>query len=331
MGSIAILWLIALIVVVFVISGLKIIQQSETKVIERLGKYYRTLPSGINIIWPIIDRPRKVYVRYPVEGGGAVVKFSDRIDLREQVYDFPEQNVITKDNVTMQIDTVIYFQITDPKLYTYGVERPMNAIENLTATTLRNIIGEMELDQSLTSRDTINAKMRSILDEATDPWGIKVNRVELKNIIPPKEIQNAMEKQMKAERERRESILQAEGQKQSQILVAEGEKQSLILKADAAKQAAILKAEGEKEARIMAAEAEAQAIMQVQTALADSLKLLNAAAPNDQVVKLKALEAMQKVADGKATKIIIPSELQGLAGLAASAKTVFDTEDPKGE
>ena len=196
---------------------------------------------------------------------------------------------------------------------------------------LRNSIGEMELDQSLTSRDTINAKMRAILDEATDPWGIKVNRVELKNIIPPKEIQNAMEKQMKAERERRESILQAEGQKQSQILVAEGEKQSLILKADAAKQAAILKAEGEKEARIMAAEAEAQAIMQVQTALADSLKLLNAAAPNDQVVKLKALEAMQKVADGKATKIIIPSELQGLAGLAASAKTVFDTEDPKGE
>ena len=205
----------------------------------------------------------------------------------------------------------------------------MNAIENLTATTLRNIIGEMELDQSLTSRDTINAKMRSILDEATDPWGIKVNRVELKNIIPPREIQNAMEKQMKAERERREAILQAEGTKQSQILVAEGEKQSAILKADAEKQAAILRAQGEKEARIMAAEAEAEAIAKVQQALADSLKLLNDAAPNDQVVKLKALEAMEKVADGKATKIIIPSELQGLAGLAASAKTVFDTADPQ--
>jgi len=205
----------------------------------------------------------------------------------------------------------------------------MNAIENLTATTLRNIIGEMELDQSLTSRDTINAKMRSILDEATDPWGIKVNRVELKNIIPPREIQNAMEKQMKAERERRESILQAEGQKQSQILVAEGEKQSAILRADAERQAAVLKAQGEKEARIMAAEAEAEAITKVQQALADSLRLLNDAAPNDQVVKLKALEAMEKVADGKATKIIIPSELQGLAGLAASAKTVFDTQDPQ--
>ena len=218
----------------------------------------------------------------------------------------------------MKIDTVVYFQITDPKLYTYGVEYPMNAIENLTATTLRNIIGDMELDQSLTSRDIINAKMRAILDEATDPWGIKVNRVELKNILPPREIQNAMEKQMKAERERRESILQAEGQKASQILVAEGEKQSAILKADAAKQA-----------RIMAAEAEATAILKVQQALADSMKLLNEAAPNDQVIKLKALEAFQKVADGKATKIIIPSELQGLAGLAASAKTVFDTEDPK--
>ncbi|MBQ2739369.1 MAG: SPFH/Band 7/PHB domain protein, partial [Oscillibacter sp.] len=215
------------------------------------------------------------------------------------------------------------------KLYTYGVEYPMNAIENLTATTLRNIIGEMELDQSLTSRDTINAKMRSILDEATDPWGIKVNRVELKNIIPPREIQNAMEKQMKAERERREAILQAEGTKQSQILVAEGEKQSAILKADAEKQAAILRAQGEKEARIMAAEAEAEAIAKVQQALADSLKLLNESAPNEQVVKLKALEAMEKVADGKATKIIIPSELQGLAGLAASAKTVFDTADPQ--
>ena len=238
-------------------------------------------------------------------------------------------HLITKDNVTMQIDTVIYFQITDPKLYTYGVEHPMNAIENLTATTLRNIIGDMELDQSLTSRDTINSRMRSILDEATDPWGIKVNRVELKNIIPPKEIQNAMEKQMKAERERRESILQAEGQKQSQILVAEGEKQSAILRADAAKQAKIMEAEAEKTAKILAAEAESEAIMKVQQATADALKLLNEAAPNDHVVKLKALETMTKVADGKATKIIIPSELQGLAGLAASAKTVFESEEPK--
>ena len=252
-----------------------------------------------------------------------------KVSLKEQVADFAPQPVITKDNVTMQIDTVIYFQITDPKLYTYGVEHPMNAIENLTATTLRNIIGDMELDQSLTSRDTINSRMRSILDEATDPWGIKVNRVELKNIIPPKEIQNAMEKQMKAERERRESILQAEGQKQSQILVAEGEKQSAILRADAAKQAKIMEAEAEKTAKILAAEAESEAIMKVQQATADALKLLNEAAPNDQVVKLKALETMTKVADGKATKIIIPSELQGLAGLAAGAKTVFETEDPK--
>ena len=294
-------------------SIVRIVPQSRAYVVEWLGAFRCVWGVGVHFKVPIFERVAK------------------NVSLKEQVVDFPPQPVITKDNVTMQIDTVIYFQITDPKLYTYGVEHPMNAIENLTATTLRNIIGDMELDQSLTSRDTINTRMRAILDEATDPWGIKVNRVELKNIIPPKEIQNAMEKQMKAERERRESILQAEGQKQSQILVAEGEKQSLILKADAAKQAAILKAEGEKEARIMAAEAEAQAIMQVQQALADSLKLLNAAAPNDQVVKLKALEAMQKVADGKATKIIIPSELQGLAGLAASAKTVFDTEDPKAE
>ena len=302
---------IAVIIIILLVTNIHVVQQSRAFVVERLGGYHATWGVGLHVKVPILDRIAK------------------RVSLKEQVVDFAPQPVITKDNVTMQIDTVIYFQITDPKLYAYGVERPMNAIENLTATTLRNIIGEMELDQSLTSRDTINAKMRAILDEATDPWGIKVNRVELKNIIPPKEIQNAMEKQMKAERERRESILQAEGQKQSQILVAEGEKQSLILKADAAKQAAILKAEGEKEARIMAAEAEAQAILQVQTALADSLKLLNEAAPNAQVVKLKALEAMEKVADGKATKIIIPSELQGLAGLAASAKSIFDTEDPQ--
>ena len=304
---------LVILVLVVLISNIHIVQQSRAYVVERLGAFYSVWNVGLHFKIPFIMRVAK------------------KVSLKEQVADFAPQPVITKDNVTMQIDTVIYFQITDPKLYTYGVEHPMNAIENLTATTLRNIIGDMELDQSLTSRDIINSRMRAILDEATDPWGIKVNRVELKNIIPPKEIQNAMEKQMKAERERRESILQAEGTKQSQILVAEGEKQSAILRADAEKQAAILKAQGEKEARIMAAEAEAQAIMQVQKAMADSLKLLNEAAPNDQVVKLKALEAMQKVADGKATKIIIPRELQGLAGLAASAKTVFDTPDPKAE
>ena len=310
-------WIVPVVLVILalvvLISNIHVVQQSRAYVVERLGAFYSVWNVGLHFKVPFIMRVAK------------------KVSLKEQVADFAPQPVITKDNVTMQIDTVIYFQITDPKLYTYGVEHPMNAIENLTATTLRNIIGDMELDQSLTSRDIINSRMRAILDEATDPWGIKVNRVELKNIIPPKEIQNAMEKQMKAERERRESILQAEGTKQSQILVAEGEKQSAILRADAEKQAAILKAQGEKEARIMAAEAEAQAIMQVQKALADSLKLLNEAAPNDQVVKLKALEAMQKIADGKATKIIIPSELQGLAGLAASAKAVFESEEPKAE
>ena len=309
LGWIPVLILVVL-VLVLLISNIVIVQQSKAYVVERLGAFRAVWNVGLHLKIPFIERVAK------------------KVSLKEQVADFAPQPVITKDNVTMQIDTVIYFQITDPKLYAYGVERPMNAIENLTATTLRNIIGEMELDQSLTSRDTINAKMRSILDEATGPWGIKVNRVELKNIVPPKEIQNAMEKQMKAERERRESILQAEGTKQSQILVAEGEKQAQILKADAAKQAAILKAEGEKQAQILAAEAQAQAITQVQTALAESLKLLNAAAPNDQVVKLKALETMEKVADGKATKIIIPSELQGLAGLAAGAKAVFESDEP---
>ena len=309
-GTIAIIILVVLILAV-VVSCIQIVQQSKAYVIERLGAFHSVWGVGMHFKLPFVER---------------VVK---KVSLKEQVADFDPQPVITKDNVTMQIDTVIYFQITDPKLYTYGVEHPMNAIENLTATTLRNIIGDMELDQSLTSRDTINSRMRSILDEATDPWGIKVNRVELKNIIPPKEIQNAMEKQMKAERERRESILQAEGQKQSQILVAEGEKQSAILRADAAKQAKIMEAEAEKTAKILAAEAESEAIMKVQQATADALKLLNEAAPNDQVVKLKALETMTKVADGKATKIIIPSELQGLAGLAASAKTVFESEEPK--
>ena len=288
---------ILLFVLIIVVLNIKIVPQSKAYVIERLGTYHATWETGLHVKIPFLERVAKV------------------VSLKEQVADFPPQPVITKDNVTMQIDTVIFFQITDAKLYTYGVERPISAIENLTATTLRNIIGEMELDQSLTSRDVINAKMRSILDEATDPWGIKVNRVELKNILPPKEIQNAMEKQMKAERERRESILQAEGQKASQILVAEGEKQSAILRADAAKQA-----------RIMAAEAEAQSILKVQQAMADSLRMLNENAPNDQVIKLKALEAMQKMADGKATKIIIPSEIQGLAGLAASAKTLLEND-----
>ena len=300
---------LVVLVLILVVSNIHVVQQSRAYVVERLGAYSATWNVGLHLKIPFIER---------------VVK---KVSLKEQVADFDPQPVITKDNVTMQIDTVIYFQITDPKLYTYGVEHPMNAIENLTATTLRNIIGEMELDQSLTSRDVINAKMRSILDEATDPWGIKVNRVELKNILPPKEIQNAMEKQMKAERERRESILQAEGQKQSQILVAEGEKEAAILKADAEKQAAILKAEAEKQAAILKADGEAQAIMAVQKAMADSLALLNEKAPNDQVIKLKALEAMQKIADGKATKIIIPSELQGFAGLASGiAETVKETK-----
>ena len=292
--------ILIILILLLIVSNIVIVQQSRAYVVERLGAFRTVWNVGLHLKVPFIERVAK------------------KVSLKEQVADFAPQPVITKDNVTMQIDTVIYFQITDPKLYTYGVEHPMNAIENLTATTLRNIIGDMELDQSLTSRDTINSRMRSILDEATDPWGIKVNRVELKNIIPPKEIQNAMEKQMKAE-----------GQKQSQILVAEGEKQSAILRADAAKQAKIMEAEAEKTAKILAAEAESEAIMKVQQATADALKLLNEAAPNDQVVKLKALETMTKVADGKATKIIIPSELQGLAGLAAGAKTVFETEDPK--
>ena len=300
-GTIAIIILVVLILAV-IVSCIQIVQQSKAYVVERLGAFHSVWGVGMHFKLPFIER---------------VVK---KVSLKEQVADFDPQPVITKDNVTMQIDTVIYFQITDPKLYTYGVEYPMSAIENLTATTLRNIIGELELDQSLTSRDTINAKMRSILDEATDPWGIKVNRVELKNILPPREIQNAMEKQMKAERERRESILQAEGEKASKVLIAEGEKQSTLLRADAAKQA-----------RIMAAEAEAQSILKVQQAMADSMRLLNENAPNDQVIKLKALEALEKVADGKATKLIIPSEIQGLAGLAASAKMLVENDAPAAE
>ena len=302
--------IVVILLLVIIVRCIYVVQQSRAFVVERLGAFSAVWQVGLHFKIPFIER---------------VVK---RVSLKEQVVDFAPQPVITKDNVTMQIDTVIYLQITDPKLYTYGVEHPMSAIENLTATTLRNIIGDLELDQALTSRDHINATMRSILDEATDPWGIKVNRVELKSIIPPREIQDAMEKQMKAERERREAILQAEGQKQSQILVAEGEKQSAILKADAAKQAAILQAEGQKQARIMAAEAEAEAILKVQQATADAIKLLNASDPGDGVIKLRALEAFKAAADGKATKIIIPSEIQSLAGLAASAKTVFDTDDP---
>ena len=283
---------------IIIISNIQVVQQSRAYVIERLGAFQTVWGVGLHFKVPFIDRVAR------------------RVSLKEQVLDYPPQPVITKDNVTMQIDTVVYFSITDPKLYTYGVEQPMAAMETLTATTLRNIIGDLELDQTLTSRDIINTKMRAILDEATDPWGIKVNRVELKNILPPADIQSSMEKQMKAERDRRQAILQAEGQKKSAILIAEGERESAILRADAEKQAAILKAEAEKQAAILKADGEAQAILSVQKALADSLEMLNEKAPNDQVVKLKAIQAMEKVAEGQATKIIIPSEMQGLVGLA---------------
>ncbi len=295
-------WIIpvALIVIVLVAiaKNIFVVQQSRAYVIERLGAFHKVQGVGLHLKIPFIDR------------------IARRVSLKEQVLDYPPQPVITKDNVTMQIDTVVYFQITDPKLYAYGVEQPMAAMETLTATTLRNIIGDLELDQTLTSRDVVNTKMRSILDEATDPWGIKVNRVELKNILPPADIQSSMEKQMKAERDRRQAILQAEGQKKSAILIAEGERESAILRADAEKQAAILKAEADKQAAILKADGEAQAIRAVQQALADSLEMLNEKAPNDQVIKLKSIQAMEKVADGKATKIIIPSEMQGMVGLA---------------
>ena len=284
--------------IIIVVTNIAVVQQSRAYVIERLGAFHTVWGVGMHFKVPFIDR------------------IARKVSLKEQVLDYPPQPVITKDNVTMQIDTVVYFQITDPKLYCYGVEQPMMAMETLTAPTLRNIIGDLELDQTLTSRDVVNTKMRSILDDATDPWGIKVNRVELKNILPPADIQNSMEKQMKAERDRRQSILQAEGQKKSAILIAEGEKESAILKADAEKQAAILRAEAEKQAAILKADGEAQAIRSVQQALADSLEMLNEKAPNDNVLKLKAIEAMQKIADGQATKIIIPSEMQGLVGLA---------------
>ena len=295
-------WIIGILVViilfVIVIANIAVVQQSRAYVIERLGAFQTVWGVGLHFKVPFIDR------------------IARRVSLKEQVLDYPPQPVITKDNVTMQIDTVVYFQITDPKLYAYGVEQPMAAMETLTATTLRNIIGDLELDQTLTSSDVVNTKMRAILDEATDPWGIKVNRVELKNILPPQDIQNSMEKQMKAERDRRQAILQAEGQKKSAILIAEGEKESAILRASAEKEAAILKAEAERQAAILKAEGEAEAIRQVQQALADSLEMLNQHAPNDAVIKLKSIEAMQKIADGQATKIIIPSQMQGLVGLA---------------
>ena len=303
MGEVGIFFLIAIlaIIIIVAIANIKIVPQAHSYVIERLGAYSASWGVGIHFKAPFIER---------------VVK---KVTLKEQVVDFPPQPVITKDNVTMQIDTVVYYQITDPKLYTYGVELPMSAIENLTATTLRNIIGDMELDESLTSRDVINTKMRSILDEATDPWGIKVNRVELKNIIPPAGIREAMEKQMKAERERREAILRAEGEKKSAILVAEGEKESRILQAEAEKASQILKAEADKESAIRIAEGEAEAILKVQQATAEGIKMVNESKPTQQVLTIKSLEAFEKAADGKATKIIIPSDIQGLAGLVSSS------------
>lgn len=291
-----------LIVLILIVSGIKVVPQAKAYVVERLGAYHETWQTGIHFRIPIVERISKV------------------VSLKEQVVDFAPQPVITKDNVTMQIDTVVFYQITDAKLYAYGVESPIMAIENLTATTLRNIIGEMELDHTLTSRDTINAKIRSILDEATDPWGIKINRVELKNIKPPSEIQDAMEKQMKAERQRREAILRAEGEKASNILVAEGKKESQILEAEAQKQAAILKAEAEKEAAILKAEAEKEAILRVNEAQAESIRLINEAKPHEAYLLLKKLEAMEKMADGQATKIVIPSELQGIVGLVNTIK-----------
>ena len=291
--------IVVVIILILLVRCLRIVPQAYVYVVERLGAYHASWGTGLHIAVPIIDRVSK------------------KVNLKELVADFPPQPVITKDNVTMQIDTVIYLQITDPKLYVYGVDNPIRAIENLTATTLRNIIGDLELDQTLTSRDIINTKMRMILDEATDPWGIKINRVELKNIMPPKEIQDSMEKQMKAERERREKILQAEGEKRSSILVAEGEKESMILRAEAEKEAAILRADAEKEA---------QAILKVQQATAEGLKMLNEASPDKNVIAIKSLEAFEKAADGKATKIIIPSEIQSLAGLAAGLKEIVSED-----
>jgi len=304
MGQLLPIFIVLIIVILILVSNIKVVPQASAYVVERLGAYQTTWSVGLHVKVPLID------------------KIARRVSLKEQVVDFAPQPVITKDNVTMRIDTVVFYQITDPKAYAYGVVNPLAAIENLTATTLRNIIGDLELDESLTSREIINTKMRSILDEATDPWGIKVNRVELKNIIPPAEIQDAMEKQMKAERQRREAILRAEGEKRSAILVAEGEKESAILEAEAKKQAAILEAEAKKEANIREAEGEAEAILKVQSATAEGIRMINEANPSQQVIDIKSLEAFVKAADGKATKIIIPSEIQSLAGLATSFKEV---------
>ena len=305
-GAIAALAIIGVLLLIIIMSNIHVVPQARAYVIERLGAYHATWGTGLHFKIPFID------------------KISKKINKMEQVADFPPQPVITKDNVRMQIDTVVFYQITDPKLYCYGHATPMTAIENLTSTTLRNIIGEMELDATLTSRDIINSKMRVILDEATDPWGIKVSRVELKNIIPPKEIQDAMEKQMKAERERREAILRAEGEKNSAILLAEGRKQSLILDAEAEKQSRILRAEAEKQSQVLKAEGEAEAILKIQQATADGIKMINEAKPGEGVIAIKSLEAFEKVADGQATKIIIPSEIQNVAGLVASIKGVAE-------
>ena len=306
MAGAIVLLIILVLIIILLASCIKIVPQAQAYVVERLGAYQGTWSVGLKLKMPFID------------------KIARKVNLKEQVVDFAPQPVITKDNVTMRIDTVVFFQITDPKLYTYGVENPIMAIENLTATTLRNIIGDLELDQTLTSRETINTKMRASLDVATDPWGIKVTRVELKNIIPPAATQDAMEKQMKAERERRESILRAEGEKKSTILVAEGKKQSAILEAEGEKQSAILHAEAEKEKMIREAEGEAEAILKVQQAAADGIRFIKEAGADDAVLKIKSLEAFEKAADGKATKIIIPSEIQGLAGMLASAKEVLN-------
>ncbi len=304
-----IILVVAFVLFILLVSNIKIVPQARAYIVERLGAYQATWRTGVHFTIPFIDRIAK------------------NMSLKEQVLDFPPQPVITSDNVHMQIDTVIYYQIADPKLYTYGVEYPMVAIENLTATTLRNIIGDLELDQTLTSRDIINTKMRAILDEATDPWGIKINRVELKNIMPPKDIQDAMEKQMRAERERREKILQAEGEKKSAILIAEGLKESKILEAEAEKQAAILKAEALKEAKIKEAEGEAEAILQIQKAVADGIKLINESNPSEQVIALKSLEALKELADGKANKLIIPSDVQSLATVASTLKEVISDKN----
>ena len=293
------------VLLIIIIAQIKVVPQAQVYVVERIGSYYQTWTTGLHFLIPFIDRIAK------------------RVSLKEHVVDFKPQPVITKDNVTMQIDTVVFYQVTDAKLFTYGINNPMSAIENLTATTLRNIVGELELDATLTSRDTVNSKITSILDQATDKWGIKVTRVELKNILPPQEIQDAMERQMKAERERRESILRAEGEKRSQILVAEGEKESQILRAQAVKEATILQADAVREKKIREAEGEASAIRAVQEAYAESLKMLSAADPSEKVLAIKGLEAFEKAADGKATKIIVPSQIQGLAGLATSVKELF--------